>query len=155
MVKKTVITFNNAVLTIFKNRPDDSLHCFSIEKIGKKVETVPNTGVILPINGTAGKLKTIGAKIIDITPDRGFIVYLEMPASQVQPFIEKTDRILKILFPNWQVGARQSIASIAENCDKKSVKIPYNGMWINVFPNSFAFSVDTCKFMIGIIPIKD
>ncbi len=151
--EKTVITFNNAKLTITQNSPDDSLHCFNVEKIGKKVETIPTAGAILPVNETAEKLEAVGAKIINLSPDFGFIVYLEMPSSEIQSFIEKTDRILKILLPNWQVGARQSIASIAANCDKKSVKFPYNGTWINIFSNTFSFSGGTSKFMIGIIPI--
>lgn len=147
------ITYNNYSISLSKMDDKDKIYEFGFEKIGEKSkEKIP--GLVNPPTGeTEKKLSSMGFKVVDLK-EKGQLIYLEMPSSQIEPFLGKVDAALLVLFPSWQNGARQTIAAISRNSKAANVQIPYNGYLINIFQNSFIFSNGSCKFILGISEMK-
>jgi len=150
---RVVITYNNYAITVRPQEEGDNIHEFYFLKIAESIPKKSLSEVNKPVDGIEQRLNKIGAKVINLQ-EKGYVIYLEMQDANVTDFIAKVDSILLVLFPNWQDGARQSIASISKNSKSKMIQIPYNGYWINIFQNTFSFSNGKNKFILGISKVK-
>lgn len=144
-------TYNNYSFQIY---PADQspVRFFPVERMSDPVKLDSKKPINLPTGTVAEKLRSIGAEITQKQDSDGeiyLIVYSVPYSAGAEYFCSGIDNVLHQLFPNWKTGARQFVAAVSGNISDV-VLIPFNGVYICIFPKSVIFGKEKNQFIIGI-----